>query len=332
MNKPTVLSECKKLAFEIITVYLTLMKIMVPVVVLFKGLALLGAIEWLAKLVSPIMSLVGLPDAMGLVWATTMVTNIYGGMLVFYEVAGQQALSVAQISTLGVMMLIAHSLPVEVAVAKKAGVRVRATLILRIVSALLLGALLHMYYQWSGQMQQASTLLWRPELVDTSLLQWGLEQLKTFAMIFVVIAALMSLLRLLKWLGIERLMHALMTPLLRLLNISNSASNTTIIGVTLGLSFGGALLINEAKSGRLSQRDIFIALGFLALCHSLIEDTLLIMLLGADIYVVLWVRLFFSLIVLTVLARVMYRYDGHKMQRWCMTPSSAIKVVKLKTP
>ena len=314
------IQACKDLLKEIVDVYLTLMKIMLPIVVIFKILAVLGVVHWLAKLVSPVMAIVGLPDAMGLVWATTMLSNIYAGMVVFYELSANQPLTIAQISTLGVMMLVAHSLPIEVAIAKKAGVRVRATLVLRILGALLLGGLLNAYLQWSGQLSGQAVLLWQPETPDASLLSWLQAQLETFIAIFFIIAGLMSLLRLLRWLGIERLMHLLISPLLRLLNISGSASNTTIIGITLGLSFGGALLIQEAHSGKLSRRDVFLAIGFLSLCHSLIEDTLLILLLGADIAVVLWLRFFYSLLVMMLIARCVYKYNQHASERWLMSP------------
>jgi len=49
-----------------------------------------------------------------------------------------------------------------------------------------------------------------------------------------------------------------------------------IVGITLGVSFGGGLLINEAKRGHISPRDIFVAMMLLNLLHSLIEDTLLV--------------------------------------------------------
>ena len=318
MNKVILLSALKNLAKEIIYVYLTLMKIMIPVVLVVKALELLGAIQWLAALLSPVMVLVGLPDTMGIVWATTMATNIYAGMVVFYEVAANETLTVAQISILGVMMLLAHGLPVEVAIAKKAGVRVRATLLLRIGGALLLGVILNYCYQTFGLLQRPSEAIWQPSIADSSLSLWLLEQLKTYVMIFIIIAVLITLLKILRLIGVERLMHWLMSPLLKLLGISKSASNTTIIGITLGLSFGGALLIDEARSGRLSQRDVFISLGFLALCHSLIEDTLLVMMLGADIYTVLWIRLIFSLVVLTVIARCIYTSDTSKFKKYLM--------------
>jgi len=60
-----------------------------------------------------------------------------------------------------------------------------------------------------------------------------------------------------------------------------------------GLSFGRGLLINEAKRDHISALDIFTAIMLLNLLHSLINDTLLIMLIGADFYTIFWGRLVF---------------------------------------
>ncbi len=319
--KQLIVKETTSIIKDIAHVYITLLKIMVPALLVVKGLALLGAIEWISELLGPVMKLVGLPSSMGIVWATTLLTNIYGGMVVFFELAASEALTVSQVTVLGCMMLIAHALPVEAAIAKKAGVRWRATLTIRIVGALIFGAILNILYKTGGYLQQPNQLMWQPELVDLSLLDWGLEQLKTLLMVLVVISALITLLRILKWLHIERLMHWLLTPFLTLLGLSKHAANITIIGMTLGLSFGGGLLIKEAESGLLTSKDIFIAMALLALCHSLIEDTLLLMVLGAHLSGIFWGRLAFSLIVTTMMSRLLSWEKGSAIQRLGMNSS-----------
>jgi len=313
-----IVQETTSIVKDVVHVYITLLKIMVPALLVVKVLALIGAIGWIAELLGPVMKLVGLPSSMGIVWATTLLTNIYGGMVVFFELAASETLTVSQVTVLGCMMLIAHALPVEAAIAKKAGVRLRATLAIRIFGALIFGAILNLLYKTGGYLQQPNQLIWQPELADLSLLDWGLEQLKTLLMVLVIISALITLLRLLKWLHIERLMHWLLSPLLSLLGLSKHASNTTIIGITLGLSFGGGLLIKEAESGLLSSKDIFIAMALLALCHSLIEDTLLIMVLGAHLSGIFWGRLAFSLLLTTMMSRLLSWEKGSVVQRFGM--------------
>lgn len=287
-------------------VYWTLLKVMVPALIIVRLLDELGATQWLAALLGPLMGLVGLPDAVGVVWAAAMLTNIYTGMVLFFGMASEVSLSVAQVTVLGSMILVAHSLPVEGAVAKAAGVPWAATLALRLGGGLALGLLLHLAYSLSGTLQEPAQLLWQPTLVpDVGWLAWALAQLRMLGLILVVIASLMLLLKLLRAIGVERWIHALLAPVLRLIGIGREAGNITVIGFTLGLSFGAGLLIREARSGVLGRRDLFLTMSFLGLCHSVIEDTLLILLLGADLSGILWARIAFALAVIAVLARLL---------------------------
>ena len=131
-----------------------------------------------------------------------------------------------------------------------------------------------------------------------------------------VISALLLLLKTLKVLGIEKLMAILLRPFLRILGISKDATNLTIIGITLGLSFGGGLLINEAKKGHISARDVFTAIMLLNLLHSLIEDTLLILLIGADFYTIFWGRIVFSILIVALISNAIKRMNPTICERY----------------
>ncbi|MBU1294802.1 MAG: hypothetical protein KKD82_08265, partial [Gammaproteobacteria bacterium] len=61
---------------EILNVTWTLYKIMIPMIIIIKVVEEFGGIELLSQWLSPVMSFVGLPSEMGLVWATTLVTNM----------------------------------------------------------------------------------------------------------------------------------------------------------------------------------------------------------------------------------------------------------------
>lgn len=293
-----------RLIREAWAVYLTLLKVMVPALLVVKALEMLGMTEWLGEWLSPLMSPLGLPEPLSMVWAATLLTNIYTGLVIFFEVTRDTPLTVAQVTVLCALMAVGHSLPVEGAVARKAGVPWWLTLLLRVGGAWVLGWALHMSYALGDWLQHANHVVWEPSPRDATLTAWLHDQAMTLATIFVVILTLMALLNLLRWLGIERLIHRLLYPLLRLLGIGPAAANITVIGITLGLSFGAGLLLREAHSGRLTPRDIVLTLCFLGLCHSLIEDTLLIMLMGADLSGLLWARLGFALVLIALLARL----------------------------
>ncbi len=306
---------------EIFSITFNLFKLMIPIIIVVKIIEELGGIEYIGIALEPIMQLVGLPASMGLVWATTMITNIYAGMIIFITVASQESMSVAQVTVLGGMMLFAHSLPVEVRIAQKAGVRVLYMLILRIGGALLLGFLLHQIYSAGDFLSQNNSTLWQPQLVtDDSLISWIINQLKTLFQVFLIISVLVVFLKLLKLSGIEKLMAWLLKPLLKILGLSETTTSITIIGFTLGLTYGGGLLINEAKSGHISQADVFGSLTLLAIGHSIIEDTLIIMLLGADITGVLYFRVLFALFLTTIIIRLVKQLNNKTFMRYFVYP------------
>ncbi len=289
---------------DVLQAYWSLVKVMVPALLIVKLLDLAGGTRLIGALLAPVMALVGLPDATGIVWASIMLTNMYTGLALLFVMLPQMELSVAQVTVLGTLMLICHSLPVEGAIAKAAGIPWRVTLALRIGGSLLLGAMLNLAYRAGGWLQQPFVPVWQPEAPAGDLSGWLLDQALMLVTIFFVLAGLMAMLKLMRVLGIERLVHLAMFPLLRLTGISRQAANITVIGVTLGLTFGAGLLLREVRSGTLSRRDVWLALGFLGLAHSLIEDTILILLIGADLSGILWARLFFAIALIGLLARL----------------------------
>lgn len=298
------LHNLRSLLRDTLRVYWSLVRIMVPALIVVKGIDMAGGSQWLAWALAPAMQLAGLPEDIGIVWATTMLTNLYTGIAVFFGTGLHDTLTVAQVSVLACMMLVAHGLPVEGAIARAAGMPWAATLALRIGGGLALGALLNLLYGATGTLQAANVTQWRPAPpAGGGLAHWALEQLTMLAWILPVILVLLLVLRLLRLLGIERLIHTLLAPVLRLAGIGEKAVSTIVVGITLGLSYGGGLLIQDAKSGAIGKRDILLAVAFISLCHSLIEDTLLVMLMGADLSGILWGRLLFSLVVVGVLAR-----------------------------
>lgn len=282
---------------------ITLFKIIIPISIVTKLLQQWGVVDYFGVLIAPIMELIGLPGQMGLVWATAMITNIYGGMVVFASLAPGLNLTVAQVSVLGTIILVAHSLPVEAMVAKKAGARLRATLPIRILGALLIGWILHITYQLTGTLQKPNQALFNPPAINPTWGSWVAAELRNMVIIFLIIFTLMALLLFLKKIGISAFMTRLLAPVLNLLGISREAAPVTIIGMTLGIAYGGGLIIREAQTGNLSKRDLFASVTLMGLCHSLFEDTLLMVMLGSHLSGILWARLLFSLLAIFLLVK-----------------------------
>jgi len=296
MNKLTGIA--KELLTNAFSASLELFKIMVPIIVGIRILQEFDLIKYLAMPLEPVMGVLGLPAEMGLVWASAMINNIYTGIIVLVSLIGDNPLTAAQATILGVLMLVAHGLPVECAIARKSGARFRFQLFSRVLGAFILGWLLHIAYSATGTLQGPAAMVFKAEQLGgaTTWSTWALDQGKNLVSIFFIILCLMSIMRVLKALRIIDLLDRILRPVLNLIGIGPKASAITVIGLTMGVSYGGGLIINEAKSGNVGKEDVFYSLTLMGLCHSLIEDTLLIMLIGGHVSGILWGRLIFAVL------------------------------------
>lgn len=283
-----------------------LFKVMIPVIIAVKILREAGLIEMLAAPLEPVMSLVGLPAEMGLAWAFALINNIYTGLIIFITLLPDVPMTAAQATVLGTMMLVAHALPVEVAIARKTGPRVLFQTLARFLGAMLLGWLLMTLYTATDTLQQSANVLLSPatEGPEPTLAQWALGELKNLGSIYLIILVLLSVMRILQKIGVIELLNRLLRPVLSLLGIGHRASAITVVGLTLGLSYGGGLIIRESSSGRVDRKDVFYSLTLMGLCHSLIEDTLLIAMMGGHLSGILWGRLLFAMLCVALLVRL----------------------------
>jgi hypothetical protein len=307
--------EAKNVFVDACKTSFTLFKIIIPVSIIVKILSELGIVKLIGESLSPVMGLVGLPGDFGIVWATTMITNIYGGMIVFFNLSLVNSYSVAQVTVLATMMLIAHTLPVEVRIAQKAGVRAWFTILLRVGCAFIIGIILSFVFTKFKILQYENKVLWQPGITDPTLAQWIFDQLRNYVMIFLIILGLMSLIYVLKKIGVMQKLNNLMEPGLRVLGMSKNAAPVTIIGMTLGLSYGGGLIIKEAKDKMLSKKDAFLSLCLMGLSHSLIEDTLLMVAIGANLIGILGARIIFAIVVMFILIKFINHISKNSFER-----------------
>jgi len=116
-----------------------------------------------------------------------------------------------------------------------------------------------------------------------------------------VIIPLMIAMEFLKEYKVIDKLSNLLSPLSRLLGMSKKTIFPLVVGLTLGLAYGAGVIIQIAKEGELSKKDLYLLLIFLIACHSVIEDTLLFVAMGANGWLLLSFRIVVALI-LTILA------------------------------
>ncbi|NDV19021.1 hypothetical protein GO013_06260 [Pseudodesulfovibrio sp. JC047] len=285
-----------------------LFKIMIPVIIGVKLLQEFDLIQYVAMPLKPIMGLLGLPAELGLAWATAMVNSMYAGLIVFLSLARDMSLNTEQVTVFAVLLLVGHGFLVEGAIAQRSGAKFAFQILSRLIGAFTLGLILHWIYSASGTLQEPAVILFHSEgPVDPTLLQWAWGETKNLLSIFGIVLGLMVMMRILTAIRAVDLMNTLLRPILKLIGIGPKASTITIIGFTLGLAYGGGLIINESQSGRIDRKDVFYSLTLMGFCHSMIEDTLLMMLIGAQLSGIFWGRLTFGLVAMAILVPITRR-------------------------
>lgn len=282
-----------------------LLKIMLPMMLLSRILELAGVAGWLSELLSPPLAAMGLPGEAGIIWAITLLTNLYGGIGVLVTLLPTNELTIGQLSILSSVMLFAHALPVEQAVVRAAGASAIFTGLLRVFAAMTYGICANYLFNFFGIMQGPVSVSWMPEAsVDDSWLHWIKGTVKIMILMFIIITAINFAIDFLERVGIIKWLSRQLEPFMRITGQNPLLAPMTTIGLLLGLSYGGGLIMQKVSEVKFSRRDLFMSLSFLSLLHSLIEDTLIMFLLGADIWVILFGRMLFAILLLALLSKI----------------------------
>ncbi len=282
-----------------------LIRITIPVAIITRILQELGLIGYLSMAMEPVMQLIGLPGSLGLVWATAILTNLYGGIAVFAALAPDLTLTGTQITVLCSAMLIAHSLPIELSVSKRAGANLLPIAVIRLVGAVVYAFILNQLCLGFDLWQEKATLLFKATTGSADIWQWGLGLLQNMGLIVVIIFCIIICMRIFKALGILALLERILAPVLPFLGMSQQAAPISVVGMLMGIGYGGALIIRETAQGKIAREEVFHSMVLLALCHGLVEDTLLMAAIGGRFGGILWGRIIFALIVTFVLVRLL---------------------------
>jgi hypothetical protein len=295
---------------EIKSICIPLYKILIPFIFIIKFLEEIGIVKAISNLFEPIVQILGLPAELGIVWVTALVVNVYAAIIIFINVVPSLDLTVAQVTVLTTIILIAHNLLVESAICRAAGVSFFYASFLRIGVAFVGGFILYKIYSTFGLLQHKFNLVLQQKIIPTDYYSWILGQVQNLVYIFCIICILVFALNFLKRIGVEKLIKNLLEKPLKLLGISSSAINIVIVGLTIGLQFGGGMLIKEVKSGSIDKQSILLSISLLNLIHAIIEDTILMMIIGGHISGVLFFRVIFSLIIVFAILFLYRKYQA----------------------
>ena len=121
---------------------LMLLKILIPIYLLVVVIKYSPVMPWLQDVAAPVMKIFRLPPEAAVPVVTGLFSDEYGVVAAL----GGFNFSMAAITTIAMIALAAHSLPVEAAVAQKIGLPAGVMLLLRVSTAVLTG----IFVGWLG--------------------------------------------------------------------------------------------------------------------------------------------------------------------------------------
>jgi spore maturation protein SpmB len=285
--------------------FVWMMKIIVPISLFTAILDWSGLLNHLDFILRPLMGFLSLPPMAALPLVIAMLSGVYGGIAATVVLP----FSVPQMTLLAVFILMCHSLIQEGIIQGQSGIHPLKATLVRLVAAAVTVLLMA---PWVGDAAVATAATAAGGAIPTDpgfmemIRQWAWKTFQLTTKIFFIIMTLLTLLELLKAFGwIHPFVRAL-TPFLRIMGLNDKVGFLWMTAVIFGLSYGGAIMVEEAKSGHLTKDDLEILHLSIGMNHSMVEDPPLFLPMGIHPFWIYIPRLVMA--ILTVrLIRLWYR-------------------------
>ena len=284
--------------------FVWMMKIVFPISLFTALLDWSGLLNHLDFLLRPLMGVLSLPPTAALPLVIGMLSSVYGGIAAMAVLP----FSTPQMTLMAVYILMCHALIQEGIIQGNSGIHPLKATLVRIGGAVVTVLLMA---PWVG----SSTVMPAPEGGILSahpafwemIRHWAWTTAKLTVKIFVIIMVLLTLLELLKAFGwIHPFVRAL-SPFLRLMGLDQKVGFLWMTAVIFGLSYGGAIIVEEAKSGHLTRDELEILHLSIGMNHSMVEDPPLFLQLGISPFWVYIPRLLMAIVTVRLI-RLWYRY------------------------
>ena len=268
-----------------------LLKLTIPVSFAVFLLDFFGVLNMIGGWLSPLFQLLGLSGKASVVLITSIFTNIYSAIAVMTTIG----FGYREGTILAVMCLISHALIVETAIQKKTGSKPWRMVLTRLSASFIAAGLLNMFLP-ADACAGAGNVLPQVKEFMPALTEWVLSMAITTLKIVVLVNLLLILQKLLNEFGLIEWILKPFTPLLKVMGLPVNTGFLWMVAYTLGLSYGGAIMISQAEEGKLSGEEADLLNHHIAISHSQLEDTLLFVAVGYSFGILFFTRMVLSIL------------------------------------
>lgn len=263
-----------------------MIKITVGVSFAMMLLKYLNILPWISQLIGPVFSYFGLPGSAALAYLSGYFVNCYSAIAVISSLG----MDVRAVTIIATMVLCSHSMILETAVLRKTGASAARMVVVRTLTALVLGFVLNIILPGSpGEVVDAAAAKWEIPFW-TTLLDWLLSTLRLVLIMVVIIFSLNIAQRLLSEFGVMDAIARLFRPLMYVLGLPANTTFLWLVANFVGLGYGAAAMLDEIGRGSISNRDVKLLDSHICVNHSNVEDLMLMAALGGVWWIMLSIR------------------------------------------
>jgi len=249
-------------------------------------------LPWISDAVSPVFRIFGLPGATALAFVSGYFVNVYSCIAVMTTLD----LDWRALTILCTMVMCAHSMVLETAVLKKTGASGVRMVIVRTLSAFILGIVLNLILPGTADLSVASSAAGEKLSFWATLWEWFLSALKLVLMMAAIIYTLNILQRVMREFGIIQKLARVFRPLMWVFGLPVDTVFLWIVANVIGLGYGAAAMLDEMERGEVSRRDVLLLDSHICISHSNLEDLLLLTACGAVWWILLLARWAMSIV------------------------------------
>ncbi|MEI8173952.1 MAG: iron transporter [Deltaproteobacteria bacterium] len=255
------------------------MKILIPVSLFTAILSWTGWLSRLDFLLQPLMSILSLPAIAAFPLLIGMLTNIYAGIAAMAVLP----FSHDQMTLMAIFLLIAHNLIQEGIVQAKSGIHPLKATLFRLAAAVFTVIAVAPFFDITTTVMGTSDISFETQkpFID-AIQEWGMTTLALSIKIFAIIMSILTLLEVLKTLDLIHPMVRLLNPLLKLMGLNQRVGFLWLTAVVFGVAYGGAVIVEEVKSGHLTKEELEELHLSIGINHALVEDPSLFLSLGLN--------------------------------------------------
>ncbi len=280
-----------------------MLKILVPISFFTVLLEYSGWIKKIYFLLEPGMDLLNLPPMAALPLIVGMLTGIYGGIASMVMLPFTNY----EMTLIAIFILISHNLVQEGVIQGKSGLNPLKATLFRLMASIVTVIVVSQFLKPDSAAlvtESASAPSLQPFMIIMK--KWFVATAYLSLKIFAIIMVLMMLLEFMKTFNMIHHIVKVLNPLLKTMGLDQRVGLLWLTANVFGVAYGGAVIVEEAKEGHLTPKELERLHLSIGINHSMVEDPALFLPLGLSAFW-LWVPRFITAIIAVHLFDLFYK-------------------------